>query len=112
MIWKRETDPNIPVGLDGESYGDLLYNMLEYENIYFSRNAYAAKLYIGENGLFLLVPTSASDLLRDEKEKTRLKKALVEIKEALGAGSVSLSNICWGSCRLVLDGYGGADRDW
>lgn len=84
MIWKKETDPNIPVGLDGESYGDWLYNMLEYENIYFSRNAFAAKFYIGENGLFLLIPTSASDLLRDEKEKARLKKALVEIKEVLG----------------------------
>lgn len=58
--------------------------MLEYGNIYFSKNAFAAKLYVGENGLFLLVPASASDLPRDEKEKTRLKKALVEIKEALG----------------------------
>lgn len=84
MIWKREADPNIPVGLDCESYGDLFYNMLEYENIYFSKNAFAAKLYIGENGLFLLVPTSALDLPRDEKEKTRLRKALVEIKEVLG----------------------------
>lgn len=84
MIWKREADPNIPVGLDGESYGDLLYNMLEYKNIYFSRNAFATKLYVGENGLFLLVPTSALDLPEDEKEKARLKKMLGEIKKVLG----------------------------
>lgn len=84
LIWKRVPDPNIPVGLDGESYGDLLYNMLEYENIYFSRSAFAAKLYVGENGLFLLVPTSALDLSEDEKEKVRLKKVLGEIKEMLG----------------------------
>ncbi len=84
MFWEKETDLNIPVGLDGESFGDLLYNMLEYENIYFSRNAFAAKLYIGENGLFLLVSTSASDLQEDEKEKVRLKRMLGEIKEVLG----------------------------
>lgn len=85
MIWKRETDPNIPVGLDGESFGDLLYNMLEYENIYFSRSAFAAKLYVGENGLFLLIPTSALDLSGNEKEKVRLKKVLGEVKEVLGS---------------------------
>lgn len=84
MIWKREADPNITVGLDGESFGDLLYNMLEYENIYFSSNAFAAKLYIGENGLFLLIPTSTLDLSKDEKEKARLKKMLGEIKKVLG----------------------------
>lgn len=84
MIWGKDVDPNIAVGLDGEGYGDLLYNMLEYENIYFSRNAFAAKLYIGENGLFLLIPTSASELPGDGKEKVRLKKILGETKEALG----------------------------
>lgn len=84
MIWEKEKDPDIPVGLDGEGYGDLLYNMLEYENIYFTKNAFAAKLYIGENGLFLLVPTSASELPGNEKEKVRLKRVLGEIREALG----------------------------
>lgn len=84
MIWKKDMDPDIPVGLDGESYGDLLYDMLEYENIYFSRNAFAAKLYVGENGLFLLIPTSAADLPGDGKEKARLRKMLGEIKEVLG----------------------------
>lgn len=84
LIWKRVADPNIPVGLDGESYGDLLYNMLEYENIYFSKTAFAAKLYVGENGLFLLIPTSALDLSGNEKEKVRLKKVLGEVREVLG----------------------------
>jgi len=84
VIWEKDVDPNIAVGLDSESYGDLLYDMLAYENIYFTKNAFATKLYVGENGLFLLIPTSALDLHGDEKEKTRLKKMLGEIKEVLG----------------------------
>ena len=57
--------------------------MLLYENVYFTKDAFAKQVYLGTNGVFLVIPLLKDELETDVAEQKRIKKVLAEIYEKL-----------------------------
>lgn len=80
----KQIDPNIPAELlDMIPPEELCEDMALFTNLYFSENSFVKYLFLGTNGVFLLIPCKDS-LMENEAEKKRCKTALQEIKEVLG----------------------------
>lgn len=80
----KQIDPNIPAELlDMIPPEELCEDMALFTNLYFSENSFVKYLYLGTNGVFLLIPCKDS-LVENDAEQKRCKTALREIKESLG----------------------------
>ena len=81
MLFRKNENKNMEMDtLDMEL--PELESMLSYQNIYFSKNSFVKRIYVGENGLFLVIP-----LVDDEfgkNEKMRCRKVMRDIREELG----------------------------
>ena len=81
MLFRKNENKNMEMDtLDMEL--SELESMLSYQNIYFSKNSFVKRIYVGENGLFLVIP-----LVDDEfgkNEKMRCRKVMRDIREELG----------------------------
>ena len=53
--------------------------MILYEDVYFSKDAFAKQVYLGVNGVFLVIPLFTDDLEENQAEQKRIEKVLGEI---------------------------------
>ena len=76
---KKGIDPNIDTMLlHTMSLAECL-DMILYEDVYFTKDAFAKQVYLGANGVFLVIPLVTDELVEDEVEQTRIEKVLEEI---------------------------------
>mgnify|MGYP003292545529 CR=1 FL=1 len=57
--------------------------MIFYKDVYFSKDAFAKQVYVGVNGVFLVIPLFADDLEAEPFERKQIKKVLSDICEIL-----------------------------
>lgn len=80
----KQIDPNIPAELlDIAPPEELCEDMALFKNLYFSENTFVKYLFLGTNGVFLMIPCKDA-FTENEAEQKRCKEAILEIKEALG----------------------------
>lgn len=88
-LFKKQIDPALNMSADNVDYnvvlhpGNDIYNFIEYNNMYFSKDSFVAKAYVSNNGVILIVPTISENLEEDKEEQKRLVVSLKEIKELL-----------------------------
>ncbi len=78
----KTLDPDIKGTLADDQYTSVCETMIEYSNLYFSPNAFVKKLYLGFNGIILLIPVEDS-LPTNSKLQNHYREILEEIKEVL-----------------------------
>ncbi len=57
--------------------------MIFYKDIYFSKDAFVKQVYVGVNGVFLIIPLFSDDLETEPSERKRIKKVVTDICETL-----------------------------
>lgn len=57
--------------------------MLFYENVYFTKDAFAKQVYLGANGVFLIIPLLKDELENDLAEQKKVKDVLTKVYEKL-----------------------------
>lgn len=78
----RNPDPHFESMADNEI--SVCEEMVEYSDMYFSRNTFVKKMYVGQNGVILVIPLKEDDLCTNEAEQKRCRACLEEIYECLG----------------------------
>lgn len=58
--------------------------MVEYSDLYVSKNTFVKKLYVGQNGIIAMIPLKEDNLDTNETEQKRCRACLEEIYECLG----------------------------
>ena len=76
---KKGIDPNIDTMLFHTMSPVECPDMILYEDVYFTQNAFAKQVYLGVNGVFLVIPLLTDDLEADGAEQKRIEKVLEEI---------------------------------
>ena len=76
---KKGIDPNIDTMLFHTMSPVECPDMILYEDVYFTQNAFAKQVYLGVNGVFLIIPLVTDDLEADGVEQKRIEKVLEEI---------------------------------
>ena len=76
---KKGIDPNIDTMLLHTMSLAECPDMILYEDVYFTKDAFAKQVYLGANGVFLVIPLVTDELVADEVEQTRIEKVLEEI---------------------------------
>lgn len=79
---KKNSDPHFNSIADDEL--SVCEEMVEYSDLYFSSNSFAKKMYVGINGIIIIIPLSADNLEEDKKEQKRCSQCLFDIKEVIG----------------------------
>lgn len=82
-FFKKDIDPSADVEMLQDAILADCDDMVLYENIYFSKDAFVKQIYIGANGVFLVIPLLNDDLDMNIEEQKRCVKVLIEIKEAI-----------------------------
>ena len=76
---KKGIDPNIDTMLFHTMSPVECPDMILYKDVYFTQNAFAKQVYLGVNGVFLIIPLVTDDLEADGAEQKRIEKVLEEI---------------------------------
>lgn len=85
-MWHRKQKKELVIHseiLDCLTAGELCPNMACFQELYFSKNSFVKYLYVGSNGIFALFPC-LDELKECVEEQERCRKALADMKEALG----------------------------
>ena len=69
--------------LDCLAAGEHCPDMACFQGMYFSKDCFVKYLYVGSNGIFVLLPCQ-DELKECVEEQERCRKALADMKEALG----------------------------
>ena len=87
-LFKPKTDPSLEmtsVNVEDNiilNAGNEIYNVIEYNNMYFSKTSFVAKGYVCDNGIVLVIP-ALGDLQTNEEEQRRLVAAIKEVKSII-----------------------------
>lgn len=81
-LFNKQPDPHFQGMADNEAL--VCEEMVEYSDMYFSKNTFVKKLYVGQNGVIVVVPLKEDDLDTNESEQRRCRACLEEIYECLG----------------------------
>ena len=85
-MWYRKQKKEVIIHseiLDCLAAGELCSDMAYFQELYFSQNCFVTYLYVGNNGIFALLPC-LDELQECVEEQERCKKALADMKEVLG----------------------------
>ena len=63
--------------------GNDIYNVIEYDNMYFTKDSFIAKAYVSDNGIVFFIPTQSEVLEDNLEEQKRLSAVTKQIKEIL-----------------------------
>lgn len=63
--------------------GNDIYNVIEYDNMYFTKGSFIAKAYVSDNGIVFFIPTQTEVLEDNLEEQKRLSAVTKQIKEIL-----------------------------
>ena len=76
---KKGIDPNIDTMLLHTMSPVECPDMILYEDVYFTKDAFAKQVYLGANGVFLVIPLVTDELEADGAEQKRIEKVLEEM---------------------------------
>lgn len=76
---EKGVDPNIDTMLLHTMSLAECPDMILYEDVYFTKDAFAKQVYLGANGVFLIIPLVTDDLEANQAEQKRIEKVLEEI---------------------------------
>lgn len=76
---KKGIDPNIDTMLLHTMSPAECLDMVLYEDVYFTKDSFAKQVYLGTNGVFLVIPLLTDELEADGAEQKRIEKILEEI---------------------------------
>lgn len=85
-MWHRKQKKEVIIHseiLDCLAAGELCPDMACFQELYFSKACFVKYLYVGNNGIFALLPCR-DELKECVEEQKRCRKALADVKEVLG----------------------------
>lgn len=85
-MWHRKQKKEVIIHseiLECLAAGEQCPDMACFQELYFSQNCFVKYLYVGSNGIFALLPCQ-DELKECVEEQERCRKALADMKEALG----------------------------